>query len=651
MILKSVHVENFKSIKDSTVFSIDENVTCLVGKNESGKTAILQAIAKLNPTDPALGRFDEMEYPRHQLNEYQESGEEANVLTTVWQLTDDDHIALKEVLGPVAQKTETIRITKGYDNKRSYSIAIDDAEVVQHLLDSHDLLTDERETLKDLETIAALRKSVDEIKDPSQRQRNLSVTLAAKFEKGTAIQVARDILDARLPKIAFFSEYLRMPGQVSVTELKNGIQNKPPREGQEVFLALLQMINRTVEDLEKMNQHEKLKADLEGASNRITRDIFKYWTQNRHLRVQFLFEQGMTGDPAPFNSGWVLRTRIENTRHGVTTPFDQRSAGFVWFFSFLVWFSQVKKQYGDKLIILLDEPGLSLHAKAQGDLLRYFEEQLASKHQVIYTTHSPFMIDPKNLLRARTVEDVYLEDKPGEPPITEPDLGTKVGDDVLSTDRDTVFPLQACLGYEISQTLFIGGHSLLVEGPSEILYFEWFKQKLKSLGRTSLDPRWTITPCGGIDKVPAFLSLFAGNKLHIAVVTDFAVGQKQKLRNIKESKLLRDGHVLTMDMYAGQAEADVEDLLGRMMYLDIVREAYEQDRKAWLPSKRPATAPERVVKEMEQFFNTLPANVPEFDHYIPSEWLLQKGLPYEPAGLEEALNRFETLFKDLNALL
>jgi predicted ATP-dependent endonuclease of OLD family len=651
MILKSVQIQNFKSIKDSTVFSVDGKVTCLVGKNESGKTAILQALTKLNPSDPALAEFDEMEYPRHQLNEYQESENYAKVLTTTWQLGEDDRAAIKEILGPTAQRVETISISKGYDNARTYAILIDEAAVVQHLLDSHELLIDEREALNSIKTVGALRKAVEEIADPSQRQKNLVATLAARFDKGAAISVAKAILETRLPKIAFFSEYLRMPGQVSVTDLRNRLQAKTLLEGHEVFLALLQMINRSVEDLEKMNQHEKLKADLEGASNRITRDIFKYWTQNRHLRVQFLFEQGMAGDPAPFNSGWVLRTRIENTRHGVTTSFDQRSAGFVWFFSFLVWFSQVKRKYGDNVIILLDEPGLSLHAKAQGDLLRYFEEQLASKHQIIYTTHSPFMIDPKNLLRARTVEDVYLESKPGEPSIVEPDLGTKVGDDILSTDRDTVFPLQACLGYEISQTLFIGEHSLLVEGPSEILYFEWFKRKLKSLGRSTLDSRWTITPCGGIDKVPAFLSLFAGSKLHIAVVTDFASGQKQKLRNVKESKLLRDGHVLTMDMYTGQTEADIEDLVGRTMYLEIVREAYTQNKKGWLPANRPATASERVVKEVEMFFATLPADVPDFDHYLPSEWLTQKGQSYSPAGLDEALDKFEALFKDLNALL
>jgi len=115
------------------------------------------------------------------------------------------------------------------------------------------------------------------------------------------------------------------------------------------------------------------------------------------------------------------------------------------------------------------------------------------------------MIPAEDLLSARTVEDVVSEED-GKLQI----LGTKVGDRVLSTDKDTLFPLQSALGYEISQSLFVGEHTLLVEGPSDYLYLRVFADELKSRGRTSLDPRWVICPTGGIDKVSAFMSLFWG---------------------------------------------------------------------------------------------------------------------------------------------
>src|SRR5208337_2665655 len=99
---------------------------------------------------------------------------------------------------------------------------------------------------------------------------------------------------------------LRMPGQVSVNDLKQRIAQKNLTEGHKVFIALLDMIGKSVEDLEKIDQHEILVAELEAASNSISREIFNYWSQNRYLKVLFKFDQGLSHDPPPFNSGWVL---------------------------------------------------------------------------------------------------------------------------------------------------------------------------------------------------------------------------------------------------------------------------------------------------------------------------------------------------------
>jgi predicted ATP-dependent endonuclease of OLD family len=147
------------------------------------------------------------------------------------------------------------------------------------------------------------------------------------------------------------------------------------------------------------------------------------------------------------------------------------------------------------LILLLDEPGLGLHAAAQGDLLRFIDQRLAPDHQVIYTTHSPFLVNPTKIERARTVED-----KDGE--------GTKISKEVLSVSRDTLFPLQASLGYHLAQTLFIGEDNLIVEGPSDFLYLEILSNYLRDKGRTALDARWVIVPAGGVDKIPT-LSRFS----------------------------------------------------------------------------------------------------------------------------------------------
>ena len=404
------------------------------------------------------------------------------------------------------------------------------------------------------------------------------------------------------------------------------------------------MVGTTAEQISAISTSEELISKLEAVQTRLSQKLLKYWTQNRHIKVRFRFDQASPNDPAPYNEGKVFQTRIENTRHEATIRLDERSTGFIWFFSFLVWFSEVRRQFGDNLIVLLDEPGLSLHARAQQDLLRYIHEELLPKYQVIYTTHSPFMVNPSNLLDCRTVEDV-----------TGPDdevLGTKVGDEVFSTDADTLFPLQAALGYDLTQTLFVGEHCLLVEGPSDLLYLQWASEQLLSRGQTPLDSRWTVTPCGGITKVPSFMALFGGSNLHVAVLTDHGSGDKKKVRELRESDLLRDGHVFTADAYAEDdaTEADVEDILGRAAYVQLVKSTYALSAKDALPKARPEDAPSRVVAEVEQHFKTLPPEVPEFDHFPPARHLLEN-----PSALdndfEAALERFEKLFVALNALL
>ena len=115
-------------------------------------------------------------------------------------------------------------------------------------------------------------------------------------------------------------------------------------------------------------------------------------------------EQARPGDPAPLNTGTIARARIDNQLHRVDTPFSERSAGFVWFFSFLVKFAQVRDE-DSPVVLLLDEPGLSLHGKAQADLQRFFREKLAPHHQIVYSTHSPFMVPADNLASVRIVQD------------------------------------------------------------------------------------------------------------------------------------------------------------------------------------------------------------------------------------------------------
>ena len=382
---------------------------------------------------------------------------------------------------------------------------------------------------------------------------------------------------------------------------------------------------------------------MEGVSNRLTDETFSYWSLNQDLQVEFDYTDGKSADPPPFNAGHVISLRVRNKRHRVTVGFEERSTGFVWFLSFLAWFSQMEKTFGNNLIILLDEPGLSLHGKAQGDLLRYIKERLLPKYQVVYTTHSPFMIVTEYILGVRMVEDTLSFR--GTP------LGTKVGDRVLSTDADTLFPLRAGLGYDLTQSLFVGEHTLLVEGPSDLPYIGWFSRELCGMGRTSLDRRWTVPPVGGIDKFGSFSALFGGNNIHAAIFTDFHQGDKRKVNDIEASGLLRAGHIFRANEFTGRDEGDIEDLLGRGLYAELVNRCYRLKDDA-IPDVATEATPIRVLEEVQDHFRTVAMKGPEFDQYTPAVYLVEHENDFrESKNLDVGLGRFEQLFKGLNALL
>lgn len=649
MKLVRAQVQNFRSVEDSDVFTIDGEITCLVGKNESGKTSLLTALNRINPILTTDKQFNwEHEYPRRYHSDYKErhAGKHPTVTTTWWELEEEDKAAVVEELGENALTGNEIRVTKGYDNVVYWSVPINEKGIVEHLIFVSELHDEEKATIGTNKTIAELKAQVTALPDPSPRKTALLQAIGEKAPKDSAHSAVTKLLE--LPEFLLFSQYQRMDGRVSLENVQKKKVADQLEENDQVFLALCDMAGVTLEEATTIQDSEKLIASFEGASNKISREIFKYWTQNRFLKVRFELKRAEPGDPPPLNSGRVFHTRIYNELHEATVKFDDRSTGFVWFFSFLALFSQVKKRSDKKIILLLDEPGLSLHGKAQADLLRYFKERLAPNHQVIFTTHSPFMVPPDNLLCARTVEDVAILRK-DEPPEV---FGTKVGSEVLSTDRDTLFPLQGALGYEITQTLFVGKHTLLVEGPGDLLYLRAMSEELRSQKRTHLDQRWTICPCGGIDKVSAFMSLFGGNSLHIGVLTDFATGQKKKVDDLRRSKILRDGHVLTMDSYSGQSEADIEDVLGAPLYCKLVNSCYSLDKAQAVTSP---TSAGRIVKHVEEHFRTLPNTVEEFDHYAPAAYfteqrsLVLKKIP--ELELNAVLDRFQKLFADLNSLL
>lgn len=688
MKLVSFEVSDFKSIRKSTTIGVGD-VTCLVGKNESGKTSILQALYKLNPVVAEHGSFDVTdEYPRSEVEEYRQQVEDkeirpAIVVRAKYELDSDEVKKTEAIFGQGVLTETTLCLSKGYDNALYVDLKVNEAIAVAALVHNHKLPKEVSDGANGCKTIAALSEFLD--KDSNERQRK---HLAAKAQaeglpdpdarakaiheadliaesdaakrlkallaliskaKGLSIFIWLSYLKPTWPKFLYFDEYYQMEGHVNIERLKERQNSKALKPSDLPMLGLIELARLDLDQLLNPQRTEELVAKLEGASNHLSKQILKFWSQNQHLQVRFDVRQGRPNDPEEMRNGTNLWGRVDDTIHRVSTLLGNRSKGFLWFFSFLAWFGKQKKTK-EPTILLLDEPGLFLHAKAQGDLLRYIEDELKGHNQVIYTTHSPFMVDAQHFERVRIVEDKSIDIR--EPLPTE-QAGTKVFQEVLEASEGSLFPLQGALGYDIAQTLFVGPNCLIVEGVSDLLYLQAITGLLEALQREGLDRRWTITPVGGSDKIPTFAALLGSQKgLTIATLIDLQRKDQQNIENLYKRKLLNKNHVLTFADFTTTAEADIEDMFDVAFYLKLVNGEYATDL-----SKKPketdlATGSPRILVRLEEFFSKHPMKgTAKFNHFRPARYFVENIATLKKSISEDALGRFEAAFKKLNALL
>ncbi len=651
MKLIGAHAKNYRNILDSNPVEITQ-ATCLVGKNEAGKSAFLKALEGLRSTDPNFTQYNKItNYPRQNLSDYStiHGDVEAVVMTAKWKLEPSDVTAVESELGAGVIESEVFEVSKTYESTgTTWTLSVDKAKVLDHLVAKCGLAADDRAVLAEARSTVRAYDALKALATRTASQEALFQLIQTFRENSEGLR-AIDIISKRMPKFMYFSHWDRMSGELSINQLNaDKQQNKDMSSGDRVFLDFLEYAGTTLDELVATNQFEELNAKCKAAALRITNQIFDYWTQNDELKIKVVLSEGKSGDPAPFNVGPVARARVENNLHGVTVPFSERSAGFIWFFSFLVKFAQIKKSHGS-VILLLDEPGLTLHGTAQLDLLRYFAEEIAPNHQLIWTTHSPFMVPPDNLACVRTVEDVVVRDPRGR----KKSIGTKVRSDVLTTDPQTNFPIFGAMGFEVTQTLVIGKNTLLVEGPSDILYLQAASAVLKAASRRHLAAQWAICPSGGIDKILPFVRLFYGNKLNVAVLTDFERGQKRKLDELHKAALLEQDRIILATEVAGKEEADIEDFFEPEVFVDLINKTYRLSGEHQLTIEKldqADTNTQRLVKKTEAYFRLLPAGVPEFSHFDPSMYLLQhpEVLKGKSKAVQATLDRFEAAFERIS---
>ncbi len=464
MKLIKFRIQNYKSIKDSGWCWLASGLTILAGKNESGKSAILEALRDFYtgakevhrgviPLDGSGKPFIEMCFKVE-----------------------------KKFLAEIVQKTGiTIpKVVEDYITKNDLTILYNYSEK-------------ERSYIYDLE-------------------RTVIKHLASENNSFEINSLSKKICDnIPTPKCIFFSDFSDiLPFEISIEEAKNHEMVKD--------FATVAKIDLDKVSLEKDTQTRKNL--ITGHSAILSGDFMGYWKQ-----YEIELSADINGDNLIIGVKEKGMTRVYKV--------EQRSKGLQWFLSFCL---RLSARGSDTNIFLIDEPGLYLHAKAQNDVLKFLEK-MSEKSQVIFSTHSPYLIDADRLDRVRLISKNYS--------------GTKIENKIhKGADTETLTPIITAIGLDLTNKFSIAGKkNVLLEGISDYYYLQSLRNLLPKETK-GLDVN--LIPCVGAPKIPQIASLLIGWDLEfVAVLDNDGEGKRiaeklEKKLNISKDKIIsvseKDGY-------------------------------------------------------------------------------------------------------------
>lgn len=590
MNVQQLRVRNYKSIDDTGWVDVDD-VTCIIGKNESGKTVFMEAVERLNPSygDGEYTPYDD--YPRRRWPEYKRRHDEEPdpVASARLELDDGEAEAVADAFGGL--ESRTVVVTKYYDNERRWSVDVDESAFVDHLVSEHDVPAD---AAGDLRTAGTLSELADAVEAADADLPDLAEAVEA-HDGELAQRAGEEVLAGELPEFRYVGEYSIMDGTIDVDEIADRRDRAAFNTSDRIFLSLLSVAGLDLDAVRETDDWRDVLTELEAASGEITGSVMEYWSQTDDLKMHI-----RGGDDR------TLSLRVENTNHNVTVEFEQRSRGFRWFFS---TFCQVYdlRSSGNDLVLLLDEPGLHLHPRAKEEFVDFLEATLVPDHTLVYSTHSPFMIQTERAHETKMMQK-------------DPERGSTVVTDPSDADAFTRFPLENVFELDVMDTLLARSQVVLVRDQATHAYLYNVSELLEVAGERGLDYRWTVLPVGAMENVPTFLSLFERNDLDAAVLLE---GETTSADEIPETVAVR-----SVEEYADVGgAATIEDVLSERFYLGLVSRAYA-GRLSAAPEVPDRLTPAAlsadvgdgpIVERVETYFET--HGLGPFDRTVPASYL------------------------------
>ena len=594
MRLRKFRVRAFRCIHDSGEIKVGD-LAAFIGRNESGKTTILQALTLLNKDEQLsdLDLCDEM---------YEELKSEVKLAEGEFELLPSETQIIKEKFPniPEIKKLRIFRTNKNEQTQYDFgSIKISDEEnkalnswenFAENILNFVETIPNHIKIRLDTKFFEGPPPKSREIFDSEMKEFSNSIHVLASeehqvisewekvskdmdeaFDKllvGTTERTAlENFIEKNLhPRFVYFSDYKKIYGNINLNEYikesrepkQEGIEYIEEFDKAETVRNLFYLAELDVEKLEEYkNSPSKLIKFLNTASNRLTARLNPAWK----------------GDPIHvdlrWNPGNIMSVVISDIhRDGTVTNtglLNRRAEGFKWTFSFIVNFAaETQRSELKEAILLLDEPARNLHPIQQrgiADLLK----SLAGSNQVLYATHSPFMIfdyTPGNLLVVELDKRKHL---------------SKIYYDYWNAVDETLIPILYGLSRGLVDSIVdreIGTNSrpvIIVETMSDVMYLNAFDKFLED-PNISMNPLNVVAAYSKNSVLP--LAIFYRNHGYKTFIL---------LDNSDESKLISTqltandfSKVQTIFFELGaKAIQSIEDYMVLDDYLHAVNQTYE----------------------------------------------------------------------------
>lgn len=510
-------IKNFKGVKDTVSLDFSNlptsNIFTLVGLNESGKTSILEAIDLL--------QNKQSEEHAHKMIHKSKKGNfnDKIYIEATLTLDEEDEIRIrsycrKKIDFKLTESIKTVRVRKEYNFKNSKFDSFNSRWTVPL----------KGTKGKGRTTIDLHEKSLDDWR-----------------------QVVSYIED-NFPRILYYENFLfDFPQKIYLGEV-SGLK-KEEVEYRKILQDILDSFDNglSIEDHlyerldnptpENMGALESLLGDI---AQKLTEVIFKGWNEV-FLKDSKEIEITTFKDA---DKGYCLQLKIKQGKDRFSI--DERSLGFRWFFSFLLFteFRKERKEDFGETLFLLDEPASNLHQKSQMKLLDIFD-RLSEKCKIIYSTHSHHLINPKHLAGTYVVRNKAINyDEEENFDQNETDISATLYKNFVSTypkEKDHYKPILDAIDYTPSNFELVE-KIVCLEGKNDYYTFQYFQRNILDGYDFHFYPGASVTKYEDL-----FRLYIAWDKYLLALFDSDRQGKKEQARYINSISAELKDYVFTLD--------------------------------------------------------------------------------------------------------